>query len=498
MQTGYFFVGVSILFTTILLIVFDGVGVIQLWGGLLRLPMIMLIVNPITLGVYLLQNNQISRSLAWFSVISYIFFITYALIQLHFFPNRRNRKGKERYIILHGAKTQLGVCSLYIVVKFAMVIWGVYCFEQDIYETIFRAYYPQEWTIKEILLSTMTWDIIVVGMIIFFICLNASLRVLVTSRRLGVLRRLVMVLGLITPGINIYFVYRIYKISKEEYIVECGRAEFFSTHTEDDLCATKYPIVLVHGLALRDFQYLNYWGRIPKVLKSEGAQVYYGHQAAVGNMEQNAEQVKKIILDIIENTGAEKVNILAHSKGGLESRYMISALDMEDRVASLTTICTPHRGSGLAEILKYMPTKWHIGITNYIDKSYRKLGDKNPDCYQASIQLSQTYCAKFNELHPNSEKVYYQSYASAMKFGISDVFFFWVYCLLRCLEKGPNDGLVSVTSAQWGEYRGCFKNKRIRGVSHADMMDLRRDDILGFDILENYIQIVKELKEMGY
>ena len=47
------------------------------------------------------------------------------------------------------------------------------------------------------------------------------------------------------------------------------------------------------------------------------------------------------------------VHILAHSLGGLDSRYMISKLDMAERVLSLTTLGTPHRGTTFAD--------WGIG-----------------------------------------------------------------------------------------------------------------------------------------
>ena len=46
----------------------------------------------------------------------------------------------------------------------------------------------------------------------------------------------------------------------------------------------------------------------------------------------------------------KKIHIIAHSMGGLDSRYMISKLGMADRVLSLTTISTPHHGSPIADI----------------------------------------------------------------------------------------------------------------------------------------------------
>ena len=37
--------------------------------------------------------------------------------------------------------------------------------------------------------------------------------------------------------------------------------------------------------------------------------------------------------------------------GGLDSRYLVSKMGWGDRVASLTTISTPHRGSNIADVL---------------------------------------------------------------------------------------------------------------------------------------------------
>ena len=53
-------------------------------------------------------------------------------------------------------------------------------------------------------------------------------------------------------------------------------------------------------------------------------------------------------------------------------------------------------------------------------------------------------------------------------------------------------------SAKWGEFRGVFSNKRLRGISHGDIIDLTRQDYRSFDVLETYVRIVAELKERGF
>lgn len=56
--------------------------------------------------------------------------------------------------------------------------------------------------------------------------------------------------------------------------------------------------------------------------------------------------------DIAQKAQGKPVNIIAHSMGGLDSRYMISRLKPGNiEVVSLTTIATPHRGSAFADYM---------------------------------------------------------------------------------------------------------------------------------------------------
>lgn len=61
-----------------------------------------------------------------------------------------------------------------------------------------------------------------------------------------------------------------------------------------------------------------------------------------------------------------------------------------------------------------------------------------------------------------------------------------------------NDGLVSIESAKWGHFKTVFASSGRRGISHGDMIDLKREDYKGFDVIEAYIRIVSELKNLGF
>ncbi len=332
----------------------------------------------------------------------------------------------------------------------------------------------------------------------FLFLLNACIRILLTCRRLGVVKRLLIIFWLWIPILNLFLLRYLGKKAKEEMDLEICR---FETRKERDgqmICATKYPLILLHGIGFRDLQYFNYWGRIPKELTRYGAVVYYGHQEAWGTIEANAKVIKATIEKVLEENHCDKVNIIAHSKGGLDARYLISGLHMDEHVASLTTMSTPHRGSELLNLLNRLPDNIYHLIASLFDANYRKLGDTAPDCYHASKQLSAAFCHEFNEKYPDSPKVYYQSYASVVKNTFGDSLLSIPNLLMFFAGASKNDGLVTVDSAKWGNFKGTFVSTGRRGISHGDMIDLKREDYKGFDVIEAYVKIVKELKEMGY
>jgi triacylglycerol lipase len=254
---------------------------------------------------------------------------------------------------------------------------------------------------------------------------------------------------------------------------------------------------MLHGVGFRDLKFLNYWGRIPSELKRHGAVIYYGNQEGWATIEDNAEFLKQKVLEIVETTGCEKVNIIAHSRGGLEARYMVGMKGMSDHVASLTTIATPHRGSKIIDIIYKLPEPIFNMIGKGLNKYARLIGDKKPDIFTSTLQLSSSYCEGFNKKVQNSEVVYYQSYASVMNNVFSDYILAIPYLMLRLVE-GKNDGLVSIESSKWGEFKGVLSTNHSRGISHGDTIDLRRNDYDGFDAREKYIEIVSELKNMGF
>ena len=263
-------------------------------------------------------------------------------------------------------------------------------------------------------------------------------------------------------------------------------------------CQTKYPILFIHGLCWRDHSKSNYWGRIPNTLIRNGATVFYGYNDSTTNIERAAEEIKDKISEIVKTTKYKKVNIIAHSKGGLDARYLISKLHMDHRVASLTTISTPHRGSEFSDFLYNLPKPIYEIFCFGMNLYSKFIGSKNPDIGAGVYQTTTAYCKKFNKEVKDKKNVYYQSYYSAMSSPFSDIIMTIPYCIMRLKCKDRIDGLSSVSSSKWGQDFYEIKKTGRRGVSHADIIDLRRSKIGRFDITTHYVKLVKGLKEKGF
>ena len=267
----------------------------------------------------------------------------------------------------------------------------------------------------------------------------------------------------------------------------------------DEAIPLKYPVLLVHGAGFRDKTLgYNYWGRIPGVLSRQGIPVYYGGTDAWGSIETNAESIKRAVHRILQLERTGKVNIIAHSKGGLEARYLISALGMDSAVASLTTIATPHYGVKAMNIAAGTPDGLYRFVSFWVNGWFKLLaGDKNPDFFTGSRQLSEVYARSFNQANPDKETVYYQSYAAKMRCFLSDPSFIGTYPLIY-FTGGVNDGLCPVASAQWGNFRGVITTQGVFGISHSGVVDLYRLDYKGVDIPEYYLSILRDLAERGF
>ena len=180
----------------------------------------------------------------------------------------------------------------------------------------------------------------------------------------------------------------------------------------DDYAATRYPIILVHGLTGTDdyFGVVPYWYGMQADLKRHGATVYVadlsGFQSDLGP-NGRGEQLLAYVKQVLAVTGAAKVNLIGHSQGGLTSRYVASVAPA--LVASVTTIATPHRGSQFADFvlaaLKLDPTGISTPVFGALLNLFGILTsdthNTNQDAIAALDSLGTARTTRFNQLFPS-------------------------------------------------------------------------------------------------
>ena len=259
---------------------------------------------------------------------------------------------------------------------------------------------------------------------------------------------------------------------------------------------TRFPIVLVHGLGMKDTFFMKSWGWIDRILRVQGYTVYKSSVDGFGTVESNAKQLKEEIGKILEETGAEKVNIIAHSKGGLDAKYMIQQMDMAKQVASLTTLCTPHKGSPIASFVMRFPRAAVKYAAFWVNLAYKILGDKTPDSFTACEELKRTESLEEETVNV-ADGVLCQSFSAAIRPGEDAADFVMTIPMMfsRFIEKGRiTDGLVPRDSAIFGKYRGDCVDGSISHTEIVDFMvrDKKRDKIFAF-----YSALCEELANAG-
>jgi len=171
---------------------------------------------------------------------------------------------------------------------------------------------------------------------------------------------------------------------------------------------TKYPIVLAHGAAGFDelFGVLEYWYGIPGKLEDGGATVFVTEVSQLNSTEVRGEQLIDQIEYITAITGKPKVNLIGHSHGGLDVRYVAST--RPDLVASVTSVGSPHKGADLADLFAWAVDDESIladlvqTLGNFFGSALGLLsGSNNPqDATAALLSLTSEGTDLFNAQHP--------------------------------------------------------------------------------------------------
>ncbi len=244
------------------------------------------------------------------------------------------------------------------------------------------------------------------------------------------------------------------------------------------------PIVLVHGLLgfdqvrLGSWTLAEYFPGIPRCLRAAGNRVLVPRLSPTGGVRDRAAQLKAFLE---RETPGEPVHLLAHSMGGLDARFMISRLDMGRRVLSLTTLGTPHRGTAFAD--------WGVlRFERLLKPVFRLFGIPA----QAFYDLTTARCKEFNEQVPDAPGVRYFSVAARHRGHYLKPEWLLSHSIVT-REEGPNDGVVSIASASYGESHGIWEGDHLSLVNWFN--PLAR---LWGDPAPRYAPLLRRLADEGF
>lgn len=230
----------------------------------------------------------------------------------------------------------------------------------------------------------------------------------------------------------------------------------------ENLKVAPKPVVLVHGLwsnwqAWSSWQNIlttshSYdWKAFPVGEKPENGVMNTGKEfmstAQTDSIGDNARQLATYIEYAQKDRNAWHVDLVAHSMGGLISRWYIDQLmknyteTPRPRVAHLVMLGTPNMGSPCADVM---------------DLTFDILGKQ----VEAVRQLRTDYIEGFNKIHTQRKGVKFSALAGNSMPGF-------------CKWSGEGDGVVPVTSALW-----TIKDTGLTNSIHTDLTGTK--DFSGF------------------
>lgn len=240
-------------------------------------------------------------------------------------------------------------------------------------------------------------------------------------------------------------------------------------------------VVLHHGLlgggmGVGRLRWRSFRG-VDRAIGKCGYCVFVSAVHPTAGIEKRAGQLHRFLLSLRPRIDRQPVILIAHSLGGLDARYMLSRYDLAGQVAALVTISTPHRGTPYAD--------WcmtHLGRRLRGVQLVRQLGLD----LGALPDLTTERCARFNEQIRDVPGVRYYSVSAARPRGDMPVFALFPHGIIYRAE-GPNDGLVSVRSAQWGTHLATWRADHWQTVNRQYSWRKRHRPA---NIIQNYLSLL--------
>lgn len=229
--------------------------------------------------------------------------------------------------------------------------------------------------------------------------------------------------------------------------------------TVDEIAA---PVLLVHGILSDNTGWAAPWQAGLDTLGIPNEAINLGSNQGLlvlDSIGQNAGDIAAQVADMTARLGVDQINIVAHSKGGIDSRHFIEG---SDQVARLIQLGTPNAGSPLADVVQL----GLLGLTGVFGSAV-----VNAFAGPGGVQLMTGYMGIYNLVHGHNPNTEYISLAGDYTFGglagtIADL-------ALEGLYGGPSDTIVPVSSVHalsYAEHQTLATSGAAQDAMHTGMV----------------------------
>ncbi len=282
----------------------------------------------------------------------------------------------------------------------------------------------------------------------------------------------------------------------------------------------QYPLVLVHGFSgFQNIGPINYFYGVADALRNGGHSVFLTQVDPYNNSFKRGAELLTQVQQILASTGAAKVNLICHSQGGLDARYVASQIG--DRIGAVVMISTPSHGTALPDVaervLRGAAQDAVDALLNLLGAAVLAPGTPLNDDARASIHaMSSAGADAFSAAVPDHPGVAYYSVAGRsnnqtadadcgstteapwmaqydpQKDTVNAILSASATILNNSYKVVPtNDGLITVASSKWGTFLGCLPSDHFSEVCQI----AGRGD---FDCVPFYRQLANWLVERGF
>ena len=291
-----------------------------------------------------------------------------------------------------------------------------------------------------------------------------------------------------------------------------------------------YPIVLAHGFfgfdTFAGLDFLTYFYEVKDDLAAHGELLVFTPTVDPFNdsLTRSARLLQQLEA-IRAQTGSAKLNVIAHSQGGLDAR--IVAHQRPDLIAAVLTVSTPHHGTPVSDLVagglgNPLARAVVDSLTGIIASPLWSEATRDTSVTASLAQFETGVMRDFNLTWPDAPGVQYFSVAGRSSLRLAET-----ECGVGVLTRPPfvtdwddtrdplsslltatapvispnpfdpvpHDGLVPVESAKWGTFLGCVPADHLDEIGQVAGLPPGLGN--GWRHKPFYVELVKFLRARG-